>query len=135
MKSREIDNKRKELDNQGNLISDELQDIFKEIHKNKIYPPYDINLPLIQKMRSLEFQLDSIDEESDRLKKEVWIAYENEREEVANIMQGLVDNAVEVSEDCLVKYYIVSPKEFDEVIFKDYFMVSFSNYHKLSCNF
>jgi hypothetical protein len=131
MKSREIKNEIKGLENQGDLISDELQDIFKEIHNNKIYPPYDINLPIIQKMRSLESQLDNIDKEVDRLKKEIWIVRKSESEEVNSLMQGLVDNAIEINEDGLNKHYITSPKDFSEIVFKDCFMVSFFDYHKL----
>lgn len=134
MKSRAIDNKRKELDNQGNLISDELQDIFKEIHNNKLYPPYDINLPIIQKMRNLESQLDAIDKEVDRLEEETWTTYRSEKDEVARILQEMSDSAIEVCEDGLIKHYTPSPREFSKAIFKDYFMVSFSDYHKLMVN-
>ena len=131
MKSMKIHNKVKELDNQGNLIYDELQDIFKEIHNNKIYPPYDISLPIIQRMRGLKSQLDNIDIEVDKLEKEKWTACNNEKEEVSNMIQGLVDNAIEINEDGLIKHYMVHPREFNQVVFKDYYVASFFDYHKL----
>lgn len=134
MKSMEIYNKIKELEDKGDVLYDELQSIFKEIHKANINPPYDDKLPIIQKMRKVDSELDNIEADIKIYKKEVVVAYKNEEQEVTNTIQSLVDNAVEVKEDGIIKHYIINPKIFNMEIFKDYYMARYSEYHNLLSN-